>query len=173
MNLLESLRVAMRGLVSNKMRTALTMLGIIIGVGVVIIVVAIGEGASQRVQEQVNALGTNQLSIWPGTSRIRINAVTLQGASGSANAGNAASPSPTGQSSASRLTLDDAKMIAKNFPKTVDAVAPQVRGNVQIRLGNKDSSTNLTGSTTDYPYVNSAEGARRRFFTAGEQDASR
>ena len=52
------------------------------------------------------------------------------------------------------------------------AVAPQVRGNVQIRLGNKDSTTNLTGSTTDYPYVNNAEVARGRFFTDEEQDAS-
>src|SRR5438445_1795337 len=141
MNIFESLRVAMRGLSSNKMRTSLTMLGIIIGVGVVILVVAIGQGAAQQVTDAVNSLGTNMLTILPGTARIRINAATITGANGSA----------------SRLTLDDAKLIAKNFPKTVEAIAPQVRDNVQIRLGNKDSTTNMTGTTTDYPLVNNTD----------------
>src|SRR5215475_11565711 len=131
MNMLESFRISMRGLASNKMRTALTMLGIIIGVGVVIVVVAIGQGASKRVTDAVNSLGTNMLTILPGSSRIRINAATVTGDNGSTN----------------RLMLDDAKMIAKNFPKTVEAVAPQVRGNVQIRLGNSDSTTTMTGTT--------------------------
>src|SRR6185295_4564669 len=121
MNLLESLRVALRGLASNKMRTGLTMLGIIIGVGVVILVVAIGQGATQRVTAAVNSLGTNMLTITPGSARIRIAGATASGAD-------------SGQTN--RLTLDDARMIANNFPKTVSAVAPQVRSNVQIRSGN-------------------------------------
>src|SRR5215831_12472871 len=112
MNILESLRVAMRGLASNKMRTALTMLGIIIGVGVVIIVVAIGQGASQRVTDAVNSLGTNMLTITPGAARIRINAGTAS----------AAAAGTTGSSS--RLTLEDARLIARSFTKTIEAVAP-------------------------------------------------
>src|SRR5579872_7332817 len=156
MNLLECLRVALRGLSSNKMRTALTMLGIIIGVGVVIVVVAIGQGATQRVTDAVNSLGTNMLSIWPGTARIRINAGTATGANGSTN----------------HLTLEDAKLIGENFKKTIDAVAPQVRDNVQIRLGSKDSTTNLTGTTTDYPYVNNADTNHGRFFTDAEVDGN-
>ena len=168
MNVLESLRVALRGLASNKMRTVLTMLGIIIGVAVVILVVAIGQGATQRVTEVVNSLGTNMLSIWPGASRIRINAVTTKAATGDTTSdSNNANSGP-----ANRLTLEDAKLIAQNFPKTVAAVAPQVRSNVQIRLGNKDSTTNLTGSTVDYPFVNNAEVERGRFFTDYEVDGS-
>ena len=97
MNVRESLRVAMRGLASNKMRTALTMLGIIIGVGVVILVVAIGQGAAQSVTEAVNSLGTNLLSIFPGQARFHINAATIAGNTTSTN----------------RLTLDDAKLIAR------------------------------------------------------------
>src|SRR5947209_5820324 len=156
MNLLEGLRVALRGLASNKMRTGLTMLGIIIGVGVVIIVVAIGQGAAQRVTDTVNALGTNMLTVLPGSARIRINAASATGANGSTN----------------RLRLEDAKLIAQNFSKTIEAVAPQVRDNVQIRLGSKDSSTSLTGTTTDYPLVNNTEVDRGRFFTDSETDGS-
>src|ERR1041384_7774908 len=113
MNIFECLRVALWGLASNKLRTGLTMLGIIIGVGVVILVVAIGQGAAQRVTDAANSLGTNMLTIMPRTSRIRITAATVSGENGSTN----------------RLTLEDAKLIARNFPKTVEAVAPQVRSN--------------------------------------------
>jgi len=156
MNLLESLRVAIRGLSSNKMRTMLTMLGIIIGVGVVILVVAIGQGAAQRVTETINSLGTNLLTIFPGQSHIRINAVTAQGQQGQSNS----------------LTLEDSKLIATNFKETVAATSPQVRGNIQVRLENKDANTNLTGVTTDYPFVNNIEVDHGRFFTDSEVDAS-
>ncbi len=169
MNILESLRVAIRGLASNKMRTGLTMLGIIIGVGVVILVVAIGQGATQKVTEAVNSLGTNMLSIWPGSSRIKISAVSTSSVTNSAS-GTAAAAAQS--QSTNRLTLDDAKNIAKNFSKTVEAVAPQVRDNVQIRLGNKDSTSNLTGTSVDYPFVNNAEVSRGRFFTQSEVDGS-
>ncbi|MES1227797.1 MAG: ABC transporter permease, partial [Armatimonadota bacterium] len=171
MNIFESLRVAMRGLASNLMRTGLTMLGIIIGVGVVILVVAIGQGASQKVTEAVNSLGTNMLSIWPGTSRIKISAVSTSTINNTPTTG-AGSTATAQVQSTNRLTLDDAKNIAKNFPKTVEAVAPQVRDNVQIRLGNKDSTTNLTGTTVDYPFVNNMEVNKGRFFTQSEVDGS-
>src|SRR5436853_7928556 len=80
MNLLESLRVALRGLISNKMRTMLTMLGIIIGVGVVILVVAIGQGATQRVTEAVNSLGTNLLTVNSMRNRLRVGNATSRAA---------------------------------------------------------------------------------------------
>lgn len=77
MSIIECFRVAMRGLTSNKMRTALTMLGIIIGVGVVILVVAIGEGASQRIKDTVDSLGTNLLTVQANRFRVKLNAATL------------------------------------------------------------------------------------------------
>jgi putative ABC transport system permease protein len=177
MNVFECLRISWRALISNKLRTALTMLGIIIGVGVVILVVAIGKGAAERVSEQVNSLGTNLLSIWPGSSRVRITAVSANAAR---QASNGATPGTTSTSSSSsgggmtrsRLTLEDAKAIAERFPKTVEAVAPQVRDNVQISLAGKDSSTNLQGVTVDYLFVNNADVDRGRFFNQTEQDGS-
>lgn len=144
------------------------MLGIIIGVAVVILVVAIGQGAAQRVADTINQLGTNQLSVWPGASHIRINAVTKASTTtGSSSAG--ASGSSQGQSG---LSLDDAKLIAKNFSQTVAAVAPQVRGGVQVRLDGKDANSNVTGSTIDYAFVNNAPVDSGRFFTEAEADGS-
>src|SRR5207247_5846680 len=99
MNILESLRVALRGLASNKMRTALTMLGIIIGVGVVILVVAIGEGASQRIADTVNSLGTNLLTVSGNRNRVRLNAATSS--TGTTSTGTTSTGTTTGTSSIS------------------------------------------------------------------------
>jgi putative ABC transport system permease protein len=154
MNLLESLRVALGGLTSNLMRTALTMLGIIIGVGVVIIVVAIGQGASKNVTDSVNALGTNILTITPTPSHLRINAATAKGSTDVPD----------------RLTLADATMIGQSFKQTILAVAPQVRGSVQIRYGSNTATTNLTGTTIDYQFVNNVSTSTGRFFNTAETD---
>jgi putative ABC transport system permease protein len=148
------------------MRSALTMLGIIIGVGVVILVVAIGEGATQRVTETVNSLGTNLLTVFAGSNRVRVNAVTKSSASSSTTTAQASS-GPT-----NRMTLDDALQIAIHFPKTVEAVAPAASGGVAIRQGNKDSTSQITGTTVDYPYVKNVEIDRGRFFTDSELDGS-
>jgi putative ABC transport system permease protein len=173
MNIFECLRISWRALISNKLRTALTMLGIIIGVGVVILVVAIGKGAAQRVTETVNSLGTNLLSIWPGNSRIRTTAASRAPASGgSSSGGSTASAAANQMASRNRLTLEDAQAIADKFPKTVDAVSPQVRDNVQIKFGNKDSTTNLQGVSVDYLYVNNAEISTGRFFNPVEVDGT-
>jgi putative ABC transport system permease protein len=71
-----------------------------------------------------------------------------------------------------RLTLDDAKAIAERFPKTVDAVAPQVRDNVSIGMGGKDSTSNAQGVSIDYLYVNNVEIGRGRFFNVNEIDGN-
>jgi putative ABC transport system permease protein len=132
------------------------MLGIIIGVGVVILVVAIGEGATQRVTETVNALGTNLLTVFAGQSRVRVSAASSSASAGQLN----------------RMVLEDATLLPVRFPKTVEAVAPSVSGGVSIRLGNRDSTTQITGTTVDFPYVKSIEIDRGRFFTDAELDGS-
>ena len=158
MNLLENLRLALRGLASNKMRTGLTMLGIIIGVGVVILVVAIGQGASANIAEQINSLGTNLLTIRSQPKQIHLTA---------------AGRTSTAAAPTNNLTWDDAKVIAKTFPESVAAVAPQVRGNVQVRFQGKDVSTSVTGATPDYQFVNNAPVARGRWFTDYENQGNR
>ncbi len=165
MNVIESFRVALRGLTNNKMRTSLTMLGIIIGVGVVILVVAIGEGASKRIEDTVNSLGTNLLTVSANRNRVLLNAATSHAAS-------ATSTTVSTNNASTYLTLDDAKKIAANFTKTVEAVAPQADSNVQIRTGNVDANTQLIGTNTDYPYVKNVEVASGRFFTQDEVDGS-
>ncbi len=155
MNWTQYLRLALRGLVANKMRTGLTMLGIIIGVGVVIIVVAIGQGASKSVTDAVNSLGTNLLQIRPGQPKVRLTAVTLQAGATSGTA-----------TSQNRMTLADANLIASKFSDTVDAVAPQARGSVQIQYGNSDATTSVMGVTVQYPYVNNVTMDKGEFFSA-------
>src|SRR5450432_1760422 len=102
MNLLECLRVSLRGLTNNKMRTALTMLGIIIGVGVVILVVAIAQGATKQVTDTVNSLGTNLLTVSSNRNRRRVEtAISRTSVTSTASSGG----------STNRLTLNDAKLI--------------------------------------------------------------
>ncbi len=165
MNIFESFRVAMRGLSNNKMRTALTMLGMIIGVGVVIIVVAIGQGATQRVTDTVNSLGTNLLSISSNRNRLRVGTATFRAAS--VTGANATSSGPN-----NRLTLGDEKLIATNFPKTVDAVAPQFDSGVQVRMNGVDTNSQVIGTNLDYPYVKNTDVAKGRYFTQEELDGS-
>src|SRR4029079_6902994 len=116
MNLFECFRIALRGLANNKMRTALTMLGIVMGVGVVIIVVAIGEGATQRITETVNSLGTNLLTVSNNRNRLRIGTFTSRS---TASTGSAAAGSSTSNSGIKGLTLDEVRVIGKNFSRTV------------------------------------------------------
>ena len=68
---IESLKVALRSLAGNKLRTALTALGVIIGVGAVIAMLAIGEGATQRITQSISSMGTNLITVFPGNPRIR------------------------------------------------------------------------------------------------------
>ena len=68
MNTLQLLRVALRALAINKLRSALTMLGIVIGVAAVIVMIAVGSGAQKRVEEQIRALGSNLLLVMPGAT---------------------------------------------------------------------------------------------------------
>src|SRR5579871_4167032 len=180
MNIFECLRVALRGLASNKMRTMLTMLGIIIGVGVVILVVAIGQGASKRVQDTINALGTNLLTVRNGQTRLR-NVVAVNKAAVTAAGGASTTSSPTLSASPNRLKLEDAKQIATAFKQSVEAVAPQVQGGsgwgssggIQIRMNGIDSTTTLTGTTLDYQIINNYSANKGRWFNQQEIDGSR
>ncbi len=166
MNLIECLRVALRALLNNRMRTALTMLGMIMGVGVVILVVAIGEGATKRVTDAVNSLGTNLLNVSPNRNRLRISTAISRTAivpTGSA------APSSTPINS---LTLQDAKLIAERFSTTIDAVTPQIDSELQVRLNGVDTTTEVAGTTLTYPSVRKVEVARGRFFNQNEVDGS-
>ena len=129
MNLLSILRIALNALRVNKLRSTLTMLGIIIGVGAVIIMIAIGNGAQARVEEQIKSLGANLMIILPG-------ATLSGGARGAAG-------------SQQTLTEDDANAIAREVPE-VQVAAPSQRSSGQVVAGNTNWSTTLQGVTNDY-----------------------
>ena len=167
MNLLGGLKIALRALTGNKMRTALTMLGMMIGVAVVIVVVAIGEGATKRVTDTVNSLGTNFLSVSTNRNRLRVGTAisrTSISVSGAITASNTVAPN--------RLTVEDGRVIANRFSHTIEAVAPQIDSGVQVRMEGVDANTELIGTTPAYLLVKNAAIETGRFFTQEETDGS-
>jgi putative ABC transport system permease protein len=129
MNAIAVLRIALKALRVNKLRTALTMLGMIIGVGAVIAMLAVGSGAQERVREQIRNLGTNLILIFPGS--------TTQGGV------------RLGAGSAQTLTEADAQAIALEVEGVVVA-APSLRGTGQVVAGNANWATQYFGTTNDY-----------------------
>jgi putative ABC transport system permease protein len=123
------LTVAWQSIVKNAMRTLLTMLGIVIGVGAVIVMVAVGHGAQSRIQEQINALGTNLLVITPGSTA---QAGVSQGA-GTFN----------------RLSVDDAEALQREAT-TLSAVSPVFMTRTQAIGGLGNWRTNVNGVSAGY-----------------------
>ncbi|MBP1751226.1 MAG: multidrug transporter substrate-binding protein [Geobacteraceae bacterium] len=151
MELLMSLRIAIRALRSNKMRSFLTMLGIIIGIAAVIAMVAIGSGASKIVSEQIASIGSNILLILPGSTT-----------SGGLRL-------PTG--AAPTLTYDDARAIQKEC-SAVAYAAPVVRGAAQIIYGNMNWSTVVMGITPEYLLVRNWPVIHGRHITPSDVEGS-
>ncbi len=144
MRYLVILKVAFRALRRNKMRTALTMLGIIIGVGAVIAMVGIGNGAKAQVKARIAALGQNVIQVF----------------SGSINRGGVFS----GFGGAGTLTVEDALAIEREVPG-VAAVSPEVRSGAQIMAGNNNWSTSVLGESADYLTIRQWDLADGAMFT--------
>jgi len=143
MNYLDTLRGALRSLRANRLRSALTTLGIVIGIAAVITMLAVGEGARQKVSEQMKSLGTNLILIMPGT--VTSGGVRLGG--GSRNS----------------LTESDARAIRTEIPGVV-VVAPTLRGSGQVVYGNLNWATQLYGIDGDYLVTRDWEITRGRGF---------
>jgi putative ABC transport system permease protein len=146
-NILSILKISFRALKVNKMRSALTMLGIIIGVGAVIAMLAVGTGASNRIAEQISSMGSNLLIILPGATT-----------AGGVRMGSGTQPT---------LTMNDADAILKECP-TVANVAPVLSGVAQVVYGHQNWSTGVVGTTPDMLVVRDWPIASGRPFT--EQD---
>jgi putative ABC transport system permease protein len=149
--LIASIRIALRALKVNRTRSALTMLGIIIGVAAVIAMVGVGAGATTRIQDQIQSIGANLIMVLPGS--ISSNGVRL------------------GSGMMATLTEDDAKAIAKECP-SVAAVAPTVRGTVQIVNGNNNWATSAQGVTPDYMTIRDYTMMSGEFFTTQDVDGA-
>ena len=129
MNVWAGARIAVRALRVNKLRSALTMLGIVIGVGAVITMVAVGAGAQARVAEQIQSLGSNMIVVLSGS-------VTTGGVR-------------LGSGSQLTITEEDAWAIQREIP-LVEAAAPTMRGGAQIVYGNLNWATSIQGATPEY-----------------------
>jgi len=146
MDLLNIIRVAFRALIRNKMRAALTMLGIIIGVAAVIAMVSIGQGASASVQAQIESIGTNLLFVSAGAQNV-----------GGVRSG-------TGDTGTNTLTVDDLQAIKREVP-SVSMVTPNVNARSQLVAGNMNWNTAVTGVSEEYPEIRKWPVANGLFFT--------
>ena len=149
--LLASLRIALRVLVVNKMRSSLTMLGIIIGVGAVIAMIAVGSGAKAQIEAQIASMGSNLLMVMSGSS-------TSGGFRGGAGT------MPT-------LTVDDAKAIQAEIP-AVKYVSPSLSGVAQIVYGNQNWSTVINGAAPEILEIRGWSLSSGRPFTQQELDGA-
>jgi putative ABC transport system permease protein len=150
-NVIASVKIALRALRVNSTRSALTMLGIIIGVAAVIAMVGVGSGATERIQAQIQSIGSNLIIVLPGS--ISSNGVRL------------------GSGAVATLTEDDAKAIAAECP-SVSAVAPSVRGGVQVVYGNSNWATTVQGVTPDFMTIRDYTMLSGQFFTNQDVDAA-
>ncbi|MBI4468862.1 MAG: ABC transporter permease [Acidobacteria bacterium] len=144
MNPLVIIRIAFRALNKNKLRSTLTMLGIIIGVGAVIAMVSIGQGAQSTIQDQIASIGQNMLFIRPGSSN--------QGGM------------RFGAGSVSTLTADDVEAIRREC-SAVRYASPGVRASVQVVFGNLNWSTSVQGVNQDLPEIRKWTVESGEFFT--------
>jgi len=148
---LETFRVALRALLRNKMRSFLTVLGIIIGVAAVIAMVAIGEGAKARVEASFASMGSNLLIIMPGSTT-----------SGGAHGGFGSMPT---------LTWDDLRSLRTEAP-AVRYAAVQLRATVQVLSEDQNWTTSVTGTSPEYFSIRDWPISEGRNLSASDVDAS-
>ncbi len=143
---MDHLHQAIYAIVSHKMRSILSMLGILIGVAAVIAMLALGQGARESISQRLASLGSNLLMVRPGSRRMH--GVAL------------------GAGAVTRFTLQDAEAIAK-LPQ-VKEISPSVRGQAQLVYGNKNWNTQVQGTGVDYAIMRASVPTVGRFFTEEE-----
>ena len=144
----ETIAVAFQSIRANKLRAVLTMLGIIIGVGAVITMVALGSGAQKAVEDRIAALGANVLTVFAGQGMrggIRITDRTI-------------------------LSTDDYEALLRDA-SLLQAVVPEMQQSLQVKYGNQNSNVNIVGTTTNYVAVRNYTVPHGRMFTAGDDEA--
>ena len=150
----DALRVSIRAIAANGLRSMLTTLGMVIGVGSVIVLIAVGQGAQKGVQDQIRGLGTDLIFIKP--------AAAAAGPGGGGARG--------GPGSASTLTKSDSDALAAANLPGVAGVAPQISVDVQAIAGANNQGVTLIGTTPEYPVVRSAPLAEGSFITQADID---
>lgn len=153
MKIARSIRISRRQLAAHKLRTALALLGIVIGVSAVIIMVAIGKGAQDEVLSKIEAMGTNLLVVNAGQVQKSAGRQQIRG-------------------TVTTLTLEDAEAIGLECA-TVNAVAPLQAKKIQVKYGDLSTNTTVVGTTTEFQEIRNFRVAAGAFFTDEENLASR
>jgi putative ABC transport system permease protein len=144
---LEPLDTAWTGVVSHKLRSFLTMLGIVIGVGAVITLMSVGKGSTEQILSNIQSMGANLMTIRGGASM----SGGVRGAMGGSNT----------------LTMEDAEAIAEQVAN-ISAVAPSSSSNLQLVAGDENTNSQVTGVTVSYQEVNNLQVASGSFFSEEE-----
>ena len=146
----ETIKVAFGAIRANKMRSMLTMLGIVIGIAAVITMVALGEGAQRSVQDRLQALGTNVLTVNPGQQMF-----------GGVDRGESV-----------RLTVDDASALLRE-PRAIKAVSPEMSRNQQLEFGGNNANAQVVGVWPSYFSINNHSTTVGELFGEGENRGRR
>lgn len=144
----ENFKIAIRALRANKMRSVLTMLGIVIGVATVVALLSIGKGATASITSQIQSSGSNLLTVSPGRMQ--------QG------------PQTNSSQGQSYLYYEDYQLLERTLTKSIDALAPSYQTSYLVSYGNESFNVNVTGITDDYQKTNSYEVADGRFISEGD-----
>ncbi|MBT3422040.1 MAG: FtsX-like permease family protein [Bacteroidetes bacterium] len=147
MKFINLIRIAIAAITRNKMRSFLTMLGIVIGVAAVIAMLAIGQGSNASIRETISSMGTNLINVMPASQN-----------KGGVHQGRASSPT---------LVADDV-IYLKNNSTLIDAVSPEVDGNGQIVYGSNNWPTTVYSGNEDYPFIKKYEIETGRIYTSKE-----
>ena len=149
-----TLRTALEAILSRRMRSSLTMLGILIGIAAVMLTVGLGQGAQAQVRDQINQLGSNLLIVSPGSTT---SATGIRG----------------GRGSASTLTMRDSTALASSVvAPDIAKVAPVVTGSQSLTADTTNWTTNVVGTTPDWLQVRTRSLAEGRFFSLAELNSS-
>jgi len=144
----ENFKIAIRALRANKLRSMLTMLGIVIGVATVVALLSIGKGATASITSSIQSNGSNLLTVSPGRLQ--------QG------------PRTGGSQQASHLYYTDYQLIQRSLKDNINAIAPSYQSSYLVKYGNESFNVSVTGITEDYRKTNSYEAAQGRFITDGD-----
>ena len=141
MGFLQAYKMALKSIVGNKVRSFLTMLGVIIGVGSVIVAVAFAQGATKSITDSIQSMGTNLIQI-----------------------------SITGRNSNRNLSYEALKELADENSSGISYIAPQINGNATVKVGNKSRSTTLNGTSPEYEHIKNMHVQSGRYLLSFDMD---
>ncbi len=148
----ENFKIAIRALRANKMRSILTMLGIVIGVATVIALISIGKGATASITSSIQSNGSNLLTVSPGRQE-------------------EGGPGDGGSQKTSYLYYEDYQLLQRTLVDNVVAIAPSYQSSYLAKYGNESFNVGVTGVTEDYQETNSYEVVEGRFVSDNDNKA--